>query len=206
MRKILLQLASNIPAALLGGGMFIVSLFLLQLSFGLSFLIALSSYVIGGTWLFPSETLPLPQATAPVKITRQEIFDAEYQVVTLKTLLLSIHDQEMYHAADQICKAAQQIFDAIKAADDAKTAQQFMVYTLVPTTKIFKKYLEMLSELNSFNAGILARLPLIFESVRLACEKQRDNMLNEGRFSLDLEIAALAETLGADHDDLDVRG
>lgn len=53
MRKILLQLASNIPAALFGGGMFIVSLFFLQLNFGLSFFVALSSYVIGGIWIFP---------------------------------------------------------------------------------------------------------------------------------------------------------
>ena len=188
--------------------MFIVSLFFLQLSFGLSLLVALSSYVIGGAWLFPSQTAPLPQANAPAKITRPEVSEAEYQVVTLKTLLLQIHDLEIYQTANHICNAAQQIFDAIKTSEAAaKTAQQFSVYALAPTLKIFKKYLAMISEPNHFDSGRLARLHLIFDSVRLAFDKQRDNMLREKQFSLDLEIAALAETLESDlHDDLSARG
>ena len=201
MRKILVQLASNIPAALLGGGMFIVSLFLLQIGVGLSCLVALSSYVVGGTWLFPVDTASLPPTNALIKITRQEVVDAEYQVVMLKTLLLKIHELEIQHAARQICDAAQQIFNTINAsADNAKTAQQFSVYALTPTVKIFKKYLEILSEptANSAAPVMAARMPLIFESVRLAFNKQRDSMLREKRFLLDLEIAALAETLEED--------
>ena len=198
MRKILMQFASNIPAALLGGGMFIVSLFLLQLGVGLSCLVALSSYVVGGTWLFPVDTASLPPTNALIKITRQEVVDAEYQVVMLKALLLKIHELEIQPAARQICDAAQQIFNTIKAsADNAKTAQQFSVYALMPTVTIFKKYLEMLSEPNANGADpvMAARMPLIFESVRLAFEKQLDSMAREQRFFLDLEIAALAETL-----------
>lgn len=198
MRKIFLHFASNIPAALLGGGMFIVALFFLHLSVGLSCLVAISSYVIGGILLFPADTASLPQANAPVTITRQEVVDAEYQVVMLKTLLLKIHDLEIQYAARQICDAAQQIFNTIKAsADNAKTAQQFSVYALMPTVNIFKKYLEMFSEPNANGAGpvMAARMPLIFESVRLAFETQLDSMAREKRFVLDLEIAALAETL-----------
>lgn len=144
----------------------------------------------------------------PAKLARPEISETEYQVVTLKTLLLQIHDVEIYQAASQICNAAHQIFDAIKtSADGAKTAQQFSAYALAPTIKIFKKYLAMISEPHHFDSGKLARLHLIFDSVRLAFDKQRDNMLREKQFSLDLEIAALAETLESDlHDDLSARG
>ncbi len=59
MLRTLLQLASNIPAALVGGGAFLFSLFVLQLGGAMSLFVGLCGYVVAGIWIFPSGDLQI---------------------------------------------------------------------------------------------------------------------------------------------------
>ncbi len=54
MIKTLTSLAANIPAALVGGTVFILSFIPLEFGIGLSCMVGLCGYAIAGTWIFPS--------------------------------------------------------------------------------------------------------------------------------------------------------
>ena len=191
MFKNLLQLAANIPAGLVGGAMFVFSLFVLQLGVPLSFIVALAGYVMSGTWLFPA---PAPTAAPLVSAPSIPAFEAAAR--ELADLAVLAERIEEYHAR-AVCAAAKEMLTALTAfPGDARTAQQFSAYYLEPAGKMIRKYLEIAAR--SGAAGQREQAESLLRRLRLAFEKQRDHVRNEGHLYLDLDIAALEQAIEPD--------
>ena len=196
MFKNLLQLAANIPAGLVGGAMFVFSLFVLQLGVPLSFIVALAGYVISGTWLFPSAA-PAPAAKPPVSAAIPAFEAAARELADLAVLAERIEEYDAHDHARAVCAAAKEMLTALTAfPGDARTAQQFSAYYLEPAGKMIRKYLEIAAQ--SGAAGQREQAESLLRRLRLAFEKQRDHVRNEGHLYLDLDIAALEQTIEPD--------
>lgn len=197
MFKNLLQLAANIPAGLVGGAMFVFSLFVLQLGVPLSFIVALSGYVISGTWLFSSPA-PAPTAAPPVSAPSIPAFEAAArELADLAVLAERIEEYDAHDHARAVCADAEEMLTALTAfPGDARTAQQFSAYYLEPAGKMIRKYLEIAAQ--SGAAGQLEQAESLLRRIRLAFEKQRDHIRHEGHLYLDLDIAALEQAIEPD--------
>ena len=195
MFKNLLQLAANIPAGLVGGAMFVFSLFVLQLGVPLSFIVALAGYVMSGTWLFPA---PAPTAAPLVSAPSIPAFEAAArELADLAVLAERIEEYDAHDHARAVCAAAKEMLTSLTAfPGDARTAQQFSAYYLEPAGKMIRKYLEIAAR--SGAAGQREQAESLLRRLRLAFEKQRDHVRNEGHLYLDLDIAALEQTIEPD--------
>ena len=202
MLKTLTALAANIPAALVGGLVFVLALFALNLGVGLSLMVALCAYVIAGTWIFPLTPRSIPQPPE-IKVSQPKpavnLFqESEYQLSRMQALIAQIRKRTVRDKARQIHETADQILEAIQRdPGDARTSQQFASYYLDPTNSILAKYLEISDRSDDFGEshGLAERIELILDNVHAAFEKQHANVLNDGMLYLDLEIAALEETI-----------
>lgn len=196
MDKIFSQLAANIPAGLVGGAMFVFSLFVLQLGFPLSFIVALAGYVISGTWLFPAAA-PAPTSAPSVSAAIPAFEAAARELADLAVLAERIEEYDAHDHARAVCAAAEEMLTALTAfPGDARTAQQFSAYYLEPAGKMIRKYLEIAAQ--SGVAGQREQAESLLRRLRLAFEKQRDHVRNEGHLYLDLDIAALEQTIEPD--------
>ena len=196
MFKNFLQLAANIPAGLIGGAMFVFSLYVLQLGFPLSFIVALAGYVISGTWLFPAAA-PAPTAAPPVSAAIPAFDAAARELADLAVLAERIEEYDAHDHARAVCAAAEEMLTALTAfPGDARTAQQFSAYYLEPAGKMIKKYLEIAAQ--SGAAGQREQAESLLRRLRFAFEKQRDHVRNEGHLYLDLDIAALEQIIEPD--------
>ena len=196
MDKIFSQLAANIPAGLVGGAMFVFSLFVLQLGFPLSFIVALAGYVISGTWLFPAGA-PAPTSAPSVSAAIPAFEAAARELADLAVLAERIEEYDAHDHARAVCAAAEEMLTALTAfPGDARTAQQFSAYYLEPAGKMIRKYLEIAAQ--SGVAGQREQAESLLRRLRLAFEKQRDHVRNEGHLYLDLDIAALEQTIEPD--------
>lgn len=196
MDKIFSQLAANIPAGLVGGAMFVFSLFVLQLGFPLSFIVALAGYVISGTWLFPAAA-PAPTSAPSVSAAIPAFEAAARELADLAVLAERIEEYDAHDHARAVCAAAEEMLTALTAfPGDARTAQQFSAYYLEPAGKMIKKYLEIAAQ--SGAAGQREQAESLLRRLRFAFEKQRDHVRNEGHLYLDLDIAALEQAIEPD--------
>ena len=190
------QLAANIPAGLIGGAMFVFSLYVLQLGFPLSFIVALAGYVISGTWLFPAAA-PAPTSAPSVSAAIPAFEAAARELADLAVLAERIEEYDAHDHARAVCAAAEEMLTALTAfPGDARTAQQFSAYYLEPAGKMIRKYLEIAAQ--SGVAGQREQAESLLRRLRLAFEKQRDHVRNEGHLYLDLDIAALEQTIEPD--------
>ena len=196
MDKMFSQLAANIPAGLIGGAMFVFSLYVLQLGFPLSFIVALAGYVISGTWLFPAAA-PAPTSAPSVSAAIPAFEAAARELADLAVLAERIEEYDAHDHARAVCAAAEEMLTALTAfPGDARTAQQFSAYYLEPAGKMIRKYLEIAAQ--SGAAGQREQAESLLRRLRLAFEKQRDHVRNEGHLYLDLDIAALEQTIEPD--------
>ena len=196
MDKIFSQLAANIPAGLVDGAMFVFSLFVLQLGFPISFIVALAGYVISGTWLFPAAA-PARTSAPSVSAAIPAFEAAARELADLAVLAERIEEYDAHDHARAVCAAAEEMLTALTAfPGDARTAQQFSAYYLEPAGKMIRKYLEIAAQ--SGVAGQREQAESLLRRLRLAFEKQRDHVRNEGHLYLDLDIAALEQTIEPD--------
>ena len=188
-----MQLAANIPAACVGGGVFMLALIPLELGFFLAFMLGLSSYVITGAWIWPARSFPEIKTASS---TAQTLFrDSEMQLAQMRALIAKIRASRLHETACYIADIAENILDTLKEKPgDSRISQQFASYYLVPTNNIFHHYLNSVNR--EEQKGLAERIELILDSVQLAFEKQLSNVIQDGTLYLDLEVAALEETLG----------
>lgn len=200
MIKILLLLASNIPAACIGGAVFVFSLMVLELGGVLSCMVGIFSYVIAGTWIFPSYQFSVAELKVAPPPSNSLFKESEYQLAQMRAYIAKIRKRRIHKTARYIGELAENILKTIKKTPgDARTSQQFASYYLEPTNNILEKYLELASYRGASekNPNFIERIELILDSVQLAFEKQFNNVINDGMLYLDLEIAALEETIEA---------
>lgn len=196
MLKTFIQLASNIPAALVGGGIFIVSLFVLQLSIFLACGVSITAYFIAGLFIFPS-----PQAGFS-GVQKEKLGavlkEGERKLTLMRAFPYKIQNHVVRKKITYICDVAEKIFETVKKnPEDVRTAQQFLSYYLDSTIKIISKYIE-LSEHKAYSVDVqstLENVEAILDNVQAAFEKQLSNLLRNDVLDLDTEIALLEETI-----------
>jgi hypothetical protein len=195
MIKKLLLLASNIPAALSGGGIFLLLLFVFKLGAPLAIFIGISGYVITGLLIFP--------ATPAIEKQRQEMLggvlkEGKNKLTQIRTLSKQIKTPQMSQKINSLCEVGENIFEAVrKKSEHVRSAQQFSNYYLDTTIKIIKKYLE-LSEHRAYSDDVqlaLAKVERMLDDVQGAFEKQLSSLLRDEVLDLDTELAVLEETI-----------
>ncbi|MCP4402244.1 MAG: hypothetical protein GY801_33690 [bacterium] len=188
------QLAANIPAACVGGGVFMLALIPLELGFFLACMLGLSGYVIAGTWIWPARSFPGAGVRTASSAAQALFRDSEMQLAQMRAQIAKIRSARLHETAGYITDIAENILDALRnLPGDGRVAQQFASYYLVPANNIFRHYLE--SATQEDRRGLAERIELILDSVQLAFEKQLSNVMQDGTLYLDLEVAALEETL-----------
>ena len=196
MQKTLGALTSNISAACVGGGVFVLSLFLLQLGIPLSCFVGICGYIVTGIWIFPSQSSL--SAGWHKESLNSVLKDGERKLTRMRKFPYQIQNYDVRKKIDRICDVAEKIFETVKKnPDDVRTAQQFSSYYLDSTIRIISKYIE-LSEHKAYSAEVLSsleRVELMLDSVQAAFEKQLSNLLRDDMLDLDTEIAVLEETI-----------
>lgn len=196
MLRTLLLLASNIPAALVGGGMFLFSLFVLRLGGVLSFFVGLCGYVVTGIWIFPSGDIRI--AGERREILNVVLKDGERKLAQMRTFPHKFRNYDVRRKIVRICDVAEKIFETVKKnPEDVKTAQHFSLYYLDSTINILNKYVE-LSEHKAYSAEVqnaLKQVESVLDKVQAAFERQLSNLLKNHMLDLDSEIAVLEETI-----------
>lgn len=196
MLKTLMQLAANIPAAFVGGGAFLISLFGLQLGVALSFVVGISGYIVAGIWIFPSSRIPVEPDRKGM--LNSVLKSGERKLTRMRSFPYQITHYEVRRKITYICEVAEKIFEIVKKnPEDVKTVQVFSSYYLEPTLRILSKYVE-LSEHKNYSAELqdtLAHVESVLDSVQAAFEKQLSNLLRNEMLDLDMEIALLEETI-----------
>lgn len=196
MLKTLMQLTSNIPAALVGGSVFAFSLVVLQSGVFLAFFVGLSGYVVAGVWIFPSREVQIIRTHK--ESLHSVLKDGERKLTQMRSFSYKITNYDVRKKIVYICDVAEKIFETVKKnPEDVRTGQQFSSYYLDPTIKILRKYVE-LSEHKAYSAEVQSRLDhveTVLERVQSAFEKQLSNLLRNEMLDLDTEIALLEETI-----------
>ncbi|GAK55485.1 hypothetical protein U27_02319 [Candidatus Vecturithrix granuli] len=196
MFKALSQLAANIPAALVGGGVFVLSVFVLQIEIPLALFVTLCSYVIAGIWIFPAHQTQLVHNEQE---TAHPVFQEGFQKLgQLKKLARKTEEQETQEKFGQISEIAYKLFSSLKKHPyKAATAQQFVSDYLDPTLRILNTYLDLLqSEASSLETlGTLDRFDRLFDKIQAIYEKHLSEIFREGELILDTELIELEETL-----------
>ncbi len=202
MVKTLNQLAASIPSAMVGGGVFVLSIFVLQMGTPLALFVALCAYVITGIWIFPAHQAQLMQNDQE---TAHPVFHEGFQKIgQLRKLARKAKERETREKIEQISEIANKLFFSLKKhLSEAATARQFVSDYLDPTVRILNTYLDLSqSEVYSLETlGTLDRFDRLFDKVQAIYEKHLSEIFREGEFRLDAELIELEKTLGRKGDE-----
>lgn len=198
MIKKLLLLPSNIPAALVGGGLFLLTLLVLQLSLLLAIGISLAGYLIGGLLIFPAK--PAIERERD-ELLDQVLKDGHRKLARLNTLSKEIKKASIRQQTRALCEVAENIFDTVQTKPEhVRSAQQFSDYYLDTTLKIVRRYLELAEHKVHSNdvQHTVAKAETMLNNLHSAFEKQLSSLLHDDVVDLDTELAVLEETLKLD--------
>lgn len=195
MMKSLMLLASNIPAALIGGGVFLLSLFLLGLSAPLAIGVGVAGYLVGGLLIFPAQSARDKQRK---QLLQSVLKDGEQQLSQIRSLRKEIKKPQMRQKIQNLADVGRNILEAVKKnPEQVRSAQQFSEYYLGTTITILSKYIE-LSEHRAHSADVemsLAKAERMLDDIYRAFEKQLSALLRDDMLDLDTELSVLEETI-----------
>ena len=195
MLKRLMALPSNIPAALTGGGLFLLALFALNLEIPIAVALSAAGYFVAGMLIFPG--------TPGMDVNQKRLLgvvlkEGAQKLADMKRLQREVKAPQVRQHISQLCTIAANIFDALKKnPQHVKSVQQFSIYYLDSTIKIINKYLH-LSEHQAYSADVqasLAKVERTLADIHLAYEKQLAGVLHDVVVDLDAELSVLQETL-----------
>ena len=191
----LIALPSNIPAALTGGGLFLLSLFLLNLEIPIAIAISVAGYLVAGLLIFPA--VPAKEIEQK-KLLGIVLKEGQQKLLEMKRLQGKLKNPQMRQQIAQLQTIAASIFEALKKnPQQVVSAQQFSTYYLDSTLKIISKYLH-LSEHQAHSADVQASMLKVEQALRgvhAAYEKQLAGVLQDVVVDLDAELSMLEETL-----------
>jgi 5-bromo-4-chloroindolyl phosphate hydrolysis protein len=199
MLKAVLQLASNIPAAVVGGGVFAVTLLALNLSIPLALGVGVGAYVVSGLLIFPSQS---PEQKRQQAILKTVLNDGARKLTGIRELNKKIKKPEVRRMLETICTVGDNILAAVrKNPETARSAQQFTDYYLDATIKIVQRYIELTGHTTA-SAEIQASVTKVEQmlgQVQGSFEKQLAHILKDKMLDLDTELSILQETIEIDH-------
>lgn len=195
MLRKLIALPSNIPAALTGGGLFLLSLFLLNLGIPIAIAISVTGYLVTGLLIFPA----VPEKEIEQKkLLGVVLKEGQQKLLEMKRLQGKIKNPQMRQQISQLQTIAASMFEALKKnPQQVVSAQQFSTYYLDSTLKIINTYIH-LSEHQAYSAEVQASMNKVEQALRnvhVAYEKQLAGVLQDVVVDLDTELSVLEETL-----------
>lgn len=194
MQKMIL-LASNIPAAIVGGGMFLLALFGFHLTIPLAIGVSVAAYLVAGLLIFPAK--PAIERQRKEMLTTV-IKEGRQSVSRIKAHGKKIQQPRLQKQIGNMCDVAEQIFETMKKnPQNVRSAQQFSAYYLDATEKIIQKYLA-LSEHKAYSTDVkqsLAKVETVLNDLHATFEKQLSQLLRDDVFDLDTELSVLKETI-----------
>lgn len=197
MFKTLSQLAANIPAALVGGGVFVLSLLGLQIRIPLALFVTLCSYVIAGVWIFPAHQARLVH---DAQETAHPVFHEGFQKIgQLRKFARKTKEQGEREKIEQIGEIAYKLFSSLKKhPQKAAMAQQFVADYLDPTLRILNTYLDLAKSGAAYpgeRPGTLERFDRLLYKVQVIYEQQLSEIFRGGELALTTELVELEEAL-----------
>lgn len=199
MTKLLLQLASNIPAALVGGGVFVVTLLVLNLGIPLAIGVSVMAYVITGLLIFPAKTA-LEQREQ--QMLKEVLKEGEHKLATLRDLRRQIKKPAVQKQLTTICTVGDNILEAVKKnPETAVSAKQFSGYYLDSTIKIVQRYVDLTGHI-SYSDDVqqtVMKVEGMLTQVQKTFEQQLTHILRDKMVDLDAELAVLQETIDIDN-------
>ena len=195
MLKKLIALPANIPAALTGGGLFWLSLFLLKLEIPIAIGISVAGYLVAGLLIFPA----VPEKEVQQKkLLGMVLKEGQQKLAEMKRLQGKVNNPQMRQYISQLHAIATNIFEALKKnPQQVVSAQQFSTYYLDSTLKIINTYIN-LSEHQAHSADVQESMNKVEQALRgvhVAYEKQLAGVLQDVVVDLDAELSMLEETL-----------
>jgi 5-bromo-4-chloroindolyl phosphate hydrolysis protein len=195
-KKTLRNLLSNLYSALIGGGVFVVTYFLLKVGLIASLVFTVAGYAASIFLVFPSKKEE--KAAELEDMLRSVLKEGEDKLKLMRSLGSQVQKQTMRLKIDTMCDIGTQIFETVKKKPrDVRSVQQFSAYYLDTTIKIIRKYIE-LSAHKSYSEEIrnaVQKVESTLSNVQLAFEKQLENLVRDDVLDLDTEMAVLEETL-----------
>lgn len=191
----ILALPSNIPAALTGGGLFLLSFLLLNFGAPLSLAVGVGGYLVSGLLIFPSEP---PQEAEQKRRLGDVVNRGQQKLADMRALQREIHQPDVREKIATLCTVGANIFDALKKnPQHVNAVARFSEYYLDTTMKLIKNYIH-LSEHQTYSADAqtsLIKVNRMLTDIQLAYEKQLNSVLQDVVVDLDADIAMLEESI-----------
>lgn len=196
--KVLLQLASNIPAALVGGSVFVVVFLVLHLGVLPAVGLSLIAYVVTGLLIFPAKSALEQREQETLK---EVVREAERKLSTLRDLRRQIKNAAVQRQLTTICTIGDNILTAVKKNPAAAvSAKQFSGYYLDSTITIVQRYRDLTAHTTYSDDAQerVANVERMLTQIEQTFEQQLSHILREKMLDLDTELAVLQETIDID--------
>jgi 5-bromo-4-chloroindolyl phosphate hydrolysis protein len=199
---------SNIAGVLsgvIGGGLFLVFFFFIQMSLLPSLLLGLAGF--GGAYLFVYAFRPKPRIEFNIgegitpQLLETTMKEGGEKIGVLIDCAKNISNPLVREKIGRIVDVIKGIFTNFeKDPKDIKQAKQFLSYYLDTSIKIVKKYRDLSAQnvRSPEIAATLSKAELMLDSIEKAFEKQHARLLRDDAMDLDTEIETLEKTFNAE--------
>jgi len=189
----------------IGGGLFLVFFFFIQMSLLPSLLLGLAGF--GGAYLFIYAFRPKPRIEFNIgegvtpQLLETTMKEGGEKIGVLADCAKNINNPMVREKIGRIIDIIKRIFNNFeKDPKDIKQAKQFLSYYLDTSIKIVKKYRDLSAQnvRSPEIAATLSKAELMLDSIEKAFEKQHARLLRDDAMDLDTEIETLEKTFNAE--------
>ncbi len=189
----------------MGGGLFLVFFFFIQMSLLPSLLLGLAGF--GGAYLFIYAFRPKPRIEFNIgegitpQLLETTMKEGGEKIGVLIDCAKNINNPLVREKIGRIVDIIKRIFTNFeKDPKDIKQAKQFLSYYLDTSIKIVKKYRDLSAQnvRSPEIAATLSKAELMLDSIEKAFEKQHARLLRDDAMDLDTEIETLEKTFNAE--------
>lgn len=195
-QKTVKNILSNLYSALIGGGVFVVTNFVLQIGLIPAAICAAAGYAAAIFLVFP--TKPEEKARELAEVVRDVLKEGERQLKLLRALAYKVPNKAMRLKIEEMGNIGGKIFETVqKKPQNVRAVQQFSAYYLETTINILTKYID-LSGNKSYSPQIQATVQKVeatLDNVQRAFEKELASLVRDEMLDLDTDMAILKETL-----------
>jgi 5-bromo-4-chloroindolyl phosphate hydrolysis protein len=195
-KKTFRNFLSNVYSALIGGGVFVVTYFLLKMGFIVALVFTVAGYAAAIFLVFPSKK---EEKAAELEDTLRVVLkEGEEKLKLMRSLGYQVKNNIMQLKINEMYDIGHQIFEIVKKdPKNVRSVQQFSSYYLDTTIKIIKKYIE-LSKHTSYSTEVknaVEKVESTLNQVKRVFEKQLEHLVQDDVLDLDMEMSVLEETL-----------
>jgi 5-bromo-4-chloroindolyl phosphate hydrolysis protein len=190
------NILSNLYSALIGGGVFGVTYFVLQLGLIPSLVFTVAGYAAGALLVFPSKQ---EEKAAELEASLRTVLkEGDRKLKLMRALASKVPNQQTRLKIEDMGRIGFNIFETVrKKPQYVRSAQQFSSYYLETTLNIINKYIELAGH-RSYSPEIqttVQKVEAALDNARLAFEKQLESLVRDEMLDLDTDMAVLKETL-----------